>query len=150
MRQIKRYNSYFLFVALLFLSCNTQTEKKALSENHLDAARNFIRAALDGDFKKAKEFLLKDSVNLDFLNAAERSFQKTDPASRENYKNASINIHESIKINDSVYVCIFSNSFKKDRDTLKVVKSDNDWLVDLKYLYLHDNDSLIHKTPPNR
>jgi hypothetical protein len=46
-------------------------------------------------------------------------------------------------VNDSTTVVIFSNSYKNDHDTLKVLKKNNQWLVDFKYLFEHDNDSLF-------
>jgi hypothetical protein len=42
-------------------------------------------------------------------------------------------------------VIIFSNSFKNDPDTLRMVRINNNWLVDLKYLYQHDTDTLLQK-----
>jgi hypothetical protein len=47
-------------------------------------------------------------------------------------------IHSSTIINDSVAVVIYSNSYKNDHDTLRIAKKNTNWLVDLKYLYEHD------------
>ncbi len=138
-------NSYFFFF-LLFCSYACRNEKRSVkSENDIDAARNFIRAALDGKFDVARNYLLPDSVNTNWMDVAERSFQKADPETRNGYRSSSINIHEVTPVNDSTTVVIYSNSFKNDHDTLKIQRQNGQWLVDLKYLYEHDADTLSFK-----
>ena len=112
------------------------------SENNIDAARNFIRAALDGRFNEARTYMLADSVNINYIDVAERSYQRADQTIKDGYRSSSINIisvKESIK--DSVTVIIYSNSFKNNPDTLKVLKTGGQWLVDFKYLYEHGSDT---------
>jgi len=131
---------------LLFLSGCISSDKKAdaTPEDDLDAARNFIRAALDGDYAKARTFLLADSMNTEYMNLSERKFNQTmTPEVKTGYKKASINIHEVKNINDSTSVISYSNSyFKKDTQHLKVVKLNNKWLVDFKYYFETKKDSL--------
>lgn len=131
---------------LLFLSGCISSDKKAdaTPEDDLDAARNFIRAALDGDYAKARTFLLADSMNTEYMNLSERKFNQTmTPEVKTGYKKASINIHEVKNINDSTSVISYSNSyFKKDTQHLKVVKLNNKWLVDFKYYFEAKKDSL--------
>lgn len=130
--------------SLLFLSCgNSDKRATAVSDNNIDAARNFIRAALDGKFTEAKRYMLDDSLNNYFMNLAERSYLKYDQETCTNYLNASIQFHKTIPVNDSVSVIIYSNSYKNDHDTLKVLKSGQNWLIDLKYLFLHDSDTTL-------
>jgi hypothetical protein len=133
----------FLFLLFFIPSCKEKDkESPAESENNIDAARNFIRAALDGKFTEARRFLLPDSINVNYMDVAERSYDRADPETRNGYRAASINIIKvSEPVKDSVTVVIFSNSFKNDPDTLKLIKQNNQWLVDLKYLYLHEADS---------
>ncbi len=76
------------------------------------------------------------------MDVAERSYLKTDADTKSGYRSASINIHQVSPVNDSTTVVIYSNSFKNDHDTLKVLKQNGQWLVDLKYLYDHDMDTL--------
>lgn len=148
---MKRTTYFFLFLfffpIVIGAGCKSkENHTTAESENNIDAARNFIRAALDGKFEKARTYMLADSVNTNYMDVAERSYQKADQATKDGYRVASIKI---IKINepvpDSITVVIFSNSFKNDHDTLKVLKQNNQWLIDLKYLYEHDSDTLQHK-----
>jgi hypothetical protein len=91
-------------------------------------------------------YMLPDSVNINFLDVAERNYQRTSQENKDGYRSASINIL-SIKypVKDSVTVVIYSNSFKNNPDTLKVIKINGQWLVDFKYLYRHDEDTLPQK-----
>ena len=132
---------------LLFLAaCKTDDKKAdAKSSNSIDAARNFIRSALDGKYREAKGYLLQDSVNLNWMEIAERNYLKADQDTKDGYRSSSINMHKVTPVNDSTAIIIYSNSFKNDHDTLKVVKVDGQWLVDLKYLFEHDRDTLNKK-----
>ncbi len=138
-------NYYSLLFLLLFISC--QSEKKNESENNVDAARNFIRAALDGKFNEARDYMLPDSVNVNYMDVAERAYQRADQPTKDGYRASSIRIAPAgiAEINDSTTIVIYSNSFKNDPDTLKVIKVNDKWLVDFKYLYLHDSDTLFNK-----
>jgi hypothetical protein len=141
-------NKFLSFTAILlaafFFACNN-SQQSDKPENDIDAARDFIRAALDGKFDDARKYLLQDSSNLQFLNAVERNYAKMDANTRGGYRSASINIHLVDPVNDSTTIVVYSNSFKNDHDTLKVLKKDNIWLIDLKYLFTQDRDS-IYKT----
>jgi hypothetical protein len=123
-----------LFVILsivLIVSCNAgKTFDKA--EDAQDAGRQFIRASLDGDYEKARFYLLNDSINLLLISKWQQGFDKMDRETRQQYREASIlpiNIHT---INDSVSTYTFSNSFRKDTTTVRIVHIKGEWLVDLK------------------
>jgi hypothetical protein len=128
----------FLCLLGMLIGCQPATTLPAKAENELDAARLFIRLALDGKFDEAKNFMLQDSVNNSYLDITAQLYQKIATAEKENYKAATIVIHRSTPVNDSVSVVIYSNSFKNDHDTLRIVKNKEAWLVDLKYLYEHE------------
>jgi len=141
---MKKFLSCLLLLTIF--SCKESDKDADVAENNIDAARKFIGAALQGKFDQAKTFMVQDSVNLNYLEVAERSYQKMDPETKNNYRAASINIHNvSEPIKDSVTVVIFSNSFKNDHDTLKVLHLEGKWLVDLKYLYEHAMDTTLNK-----
>jgi hypothetical protein len=125
-------------VLLALTACSSPTEKPQQAENEIDAARQFIRASLDGRFDLARDYLLNDSLNNNYLDLAQRSYQKVSPADKESYKGATIVVHNTNTLNDSTTILIFSNSFKNDHDTLRVIKKENKWWVDLKYLFGHD------------
>jgi hypothetical protein len=140
---MKRTIYPFLFLLFAFCACNSHsTTGKA--ENDIDAVRDFIRAALDGKFDEARNYLLADSTNLNYMDVAQRNYDKADSATKNGYRGASIHIlNVTNPIKDSVTIVIYSNSFKNDPDTLKVLKTKGAWLIDLKYLYEHDRDTSI-------
>ena len=133
------------FLLLFLYGCNNAGKDTATtSENDIDAARNFIRAALDGDYEKGKKLLLSDSTNYQFYEEYEKSHSKLNNEEKNKYRDASINVHAVTPVNDSTTIIIFSNSYKNDHDTLKMVKTSGQWLIDLKYLFNHDMDTLQH------
>ena len=137
----------FLFVfitAFIFGACNNSadTEKETGPSGLNDATRNFIRAALNGKFEEAKKYMLIDTPNVQYLENAASAYQKLDTIKKEGYAESSIIIHSAEeRIKDSVAIVIYSNSFMNNPDTLRVLKQNNNWLVDLKYLYEHDFDT---------
>ena len=134
----------FLFLLFLCVSCkdNDTAAKVEEPENSVDAARDFIRNALDGKFREARAYLLEDSVNTNYMDVAERSYQKSTQDVKDGYRTSSIHIHKVDSVNENTSIVIYSNSYKNDPDTLKMLKVNSQWLVDLKYLYEHDRDTL--------
>ncbi|MEJ0102271.1 MAG: hypothetical protein WDO19_06850 [Bacteroidota bacterium] len=130
------------FLLLFSFACNSGDKESPKSENDIDAARNFIRSALDGKFNEAKTFLFSDSSNIEYFDANQRNYQRINPDEKRSLREASINIHKVNPVNDSTTIVIYSNSYKNNIDTLKVLKKNSQWLVDLKYLFEHDNDTL--------
>ncbi|HEY4964994.1 MAG TPA: hypothetical protein VII28_01275 [Puia sp.] len=128
-QSLKTLSAFLLLVVLI--SCHAgKTFNKA--EDAQDAGRQFIRASLDGDYEKARFYLLGDSVNLMLISKWQQDFEKLDGNTRQQYREASIlpiNIHE---INDSVTSYSYSNSFRKDTTTVHIVRVNGEWLVDLK------------------
>ncbi|HVT85959.1 MAG TPA: hypothetical protein VHD35_12215 [Chitinophagaceae bacterium] len=141
----KKNHLLFLFLLFFAASCSNNTDKEKKPENDIDAARDFIRAALDGKFDLAKTYMLQDSSNTQYLDAVERNYQKLPDSTKNGYHESSINIHLVNPVNDSTTVIIYSNSYMKDRDTLRVRKINQQWLVDLKYIFEHDRDTLYKK-----
>ena len=142
MKYCLSFLSAILTVYLIACNNSGQTSK---AENDIDAARNFIRAALDGKFDIARNYMLQDSSNMQYLDAVERNYVKMDPVTKSNYLSSSITIHLVNPVNDSTTIVIYSNSFKNDHDTLKVLQTNNSWLVDLKYLFTHGSDTSNNK-----
>src|SRR5690242_11193796 len=114
-----------LFSLVLITFACTNSDRQATepkSENDLDAARNFLDAALKGDYKTASGYMLPDSTNLGYLNVTERSYRKLDLVKRDSLKNASLRFYDTKQVNDSTTITIFANSYKNDKDTLKIVR----------------------------
>ncbi len=111
----------------------------AESENEDDGARNFIRATLDQDFNKARQYMVNDTLNNEFMDATERQFSKMSSVEKRNYQDASIQGYQKRFISDSVAIIYYSNSYKNRKDSVKAVKVDGKWLIDLKYSFPRRN-----------
>jgi hypothetical protein len=135
------YCSSLLLVSLIACNSDDRQSTSTTSDNAVDAARNFIQAALVGDFERAEKFMVNDSLNREDLNAIQRLNERLSKEEKEKYQEASIRIHQDRKLNDSTRIIYYSNSFKNKQDSLKVIKTNNEWLVDLKFMF-HKTDSL--------
>lgn len=124
------------FFLLSFLGACNNSEQQAPNapENDLDAARTFIRDALDGKFEHAKQLMLRDSTNDQTMDAIERSYEHMSQADRVGYRGATIQIHDTKTINDTTLVT-YSNSYKNQNQNLKLVRVNGQWLVDFKYTF---------------
>lgn len=135
------------FLFLFFGACNT-TDKKIKEdkkpENEMEAASQFIRAALDGNYAKARSLLLKDSTNMQMINIYENNYNTNfTPDDKRAYKDASIRfLKDTHKLNDSITIVYFSNSYKNRGDSLKIVKLNGEWLIDLNFTFQPIKDSL--------
>jgi hypothetical protein len=131
----------FLF---LLMACNSD-KQETKSDNDMDAARNFLDAALKGDYKHASVYMLQDSANREYLNVSERSYQNRSPDAKAKLKAASLRFFDTQQVNDSTTITVFDNSYANKKDTLRIVKRNGQWLVDLKYLFEHDMDTSNYK-----
>ena len=133
--------SFFLlsFTTLVFFSScggGNEQEKGISSENDIDAARNFIRAALDGNWKNARRFMLQDSTNTQLLDTYESNYQTNmSKDDKRGYHESSITVYDTRPVNDSITIINYSNSYKKKRDSLKVIRIRGEWMVDFKYSF---------------
>lgn len=144
---MKKMLSLTPVLLLLLAACgNNEDKAPSTSDSHVDAVRNFVRASLDGKFAEARMYMISDSVNNNYMDVIERSYANMSQENKDGYRASSIQFPSPmITVNDSTSIVIYSNSFKNNPDTLKVVKSGGKWLVDFKYLYLHDADTLSGK-----
>lgn len=135
------YCSSLLLVSLFACNSDDRQSTSTTSDNAVDAARNFIQAALVGDFERATKFMVNDSLNHEDLNAIQRLNERLSKEEKDKYQEASIRIHQDRKLNDSTRIIYYSNSFRNKQDSLKVIKTNNEWLVDFKFMF-HKTDSL--------
>ena len=103
----------------------------------IEAGREFIRASLDGNYDKASFYLYKDSagVNEMLLNKWKTDYGHWKQEDKVGHKEANIRVINTLPVNDSVLNFVFSNSYKKDTTTIKIVKLQGEWLVDLKDIH---------------
>lgn len=130
---------------LVLQACNnsdtTSQKPTAASENDIDAARNFIRAALDGKWSDARRYMLRDSINDQLIDMTENRYRDVSRDDQRSYRESSIRLDPSRQIGDSVTIVTYSNSFRNKKDSLRVVRKDDQWLVDLKYSLLSTDTS---------
>ncbi len=139
MKQLLYLSSLLVFLA----ACNNGDKKADAPADDIGAASSFLRAALDGDFDKAKSYIVRDSLNQVYIDLSERQYkERMIPAEKARYKNASIIVHEFRHVNDSTTIIYYSNTYRNQRDSLKVLKQDGRWLVDFKYIFKYKPDSL--------
>ena len=135
-----------IFLIFLLVACNnSDQEAETKSDNDMDAARNFLDAALKGDYKNASTYMLQDSANKEWLNVAQRGYQRYSPDEKSKLKSASLRFFDTKQVNDSTTITVFANSYKNKKDTLRIVKMNGQWLVDLKYLFEHGLDTSSYK-----
>lgn len=145
MKLIKQPLWQILLLTLVMMACRSSSRQENSGESDdLVTGSGFIRATLDGDYKKAATMMLPDSVNSNWLSVFERNYhEKMSPEDKKAYRGASINIHELKPVSDSASLIRYSNSyFSRDTHTLKLVKLNGKWLVDLKYYFQAEKDSL--------
>jgi hypothetical protein len=127
---IKYLTIIALTVALVACSGSSGYQK---AEDAQDAGRQFIRASLDGNYEKAKFYLLKDDDNLTLLKKQQANYQQLSNEDKRSFADANINPLAITPVNDSVTTYQYHNSFHpQDTTTIRIVKINNEWLVDLK------------------
>lgn len=119
------------FIAMTVFSCTQGGSYKKASDAQ-DAGREFIRASLDGDMKKASFYLLQDSSNVYIFSKFREQYETLPPSEKEAYREAKIRPVKIEKINDSLVHYLYTNSYKKEDTTmLKIVRINDEWLVDM-------------------
>ena len=127
---------FLLPVALLAAACNnSHTFKKA--EDAQDAGREFIRASLDGNYEKASFYLYADSTNRMLFKKWKKDYDRLSAETQQKYKDADILPLDIHPLNDSVTSYTYANTYKKDTTTIRIVRVNGDWMVDLKEIIYH-------------
>ena len=123
---------------ILFACNNSPNEPEVIKpENGMDAAGKFLRAALDGDYKKARTYLVNDSTNNQIIDIYEKDYNNSlPPEDKKAYKTASIRfLKETHEVNDSTTIIHYSNSYKNKPDSLKVIRVNDQWFIDLNFTF---------------
>ncbi|MEP6583877.1 MAG: hypothetical protein ABJA90_06410 [Ginsengibacter sp.] len=124
---------FFCVIVIALAACNNSPEAK--KTDPLESGRGFIEASLQGDYNEAKKYLLQDSTNIEYFNGLKDFNGKRSKEEKEGYKDANILIDSTQKISDSVTIISYSNTYKKKPSKLKMVRQNNEWLVDFKYTF---------------
>jgi hypothetical protein len=121
-----------LFILLLTGCSGPEGHKEP--EDALDAAREFVRAVLDGDYARAELHLLDEDDRVLF--SRYKQFRNARPdTERRQLKSATIIVNRVEALNDSVTVVDYSNSHSRQPTELRVVKRDGRWLVDFSHTF---------------
>jgi hypothetical protein len=127
--------TFYAFAFFLLIACN-QSAKTKKNSDPLEAGREFIDASLKGDYDYAKKYLLADSTNQMYFDRFVEFDNNKPAAEKEGYKNANIIIDSTQNIGDTVTIINYSNTYKKKPSKIKLVKKNNEWLVDFKYTFI--------------
>lgn len=120
-------------IVVFLISCGPATEQAPPAENAMDAGREFVRAALDGDYVKAETFLYKDSMNLQLFEQQQSNYRNLSPEKKREYQESSIRPVSITPQNDSVTLFRYYHSANtKDTTNLRIRRISGKWLVDLK------------------
>jgi hypothetical protein len=131
---MKRFLIILSIVTLVAAACSDSGTVDR--SDPLISGRGFIEASLKGDYKMAEKYLLKDSTNMEYFEGLKDFNNKLDAQTRQGYRTANIIIDSSIAKSDSVDIIYYSNSFKNKPSKIKLIKQNNDWLVDFKYTFM--------------
>jgi type VI protein secretion system component Hcp len=126
------YKQILSLLALFVLACSNPNEYSK-AEDAQEAGTQFIRASLDGNYAKARFFLLKDSTNLLLMKQHEMNYEQLSNDTKRNNREASIRPIEIKKESDSVTLYkYYHTSNTNDTTTIRIIREKGEWLVDLK------------------
>jgi len=121
------------FCLLATVSCKSGSEGYKKAENAQDAGTEFIRASLDGDYDKAAFYLLKDSTNTLLFEKQQANYKQLSSKEKEKNKSSTIRPVAITPDNDStVEYKYYHTSNPSDTTTLRIIRQQDTWLVDLK------------------
>jgi hypothetical protein len=129
------------FILIITAAACQQQENYKKAEDAQEAATEFIRATLDGNYDKALFYLYKDSAqtNSMLLNRWKTDYDKLSAEEKVNFKESNIIVVTTEKQNDSTLSFTYSNSFKNKKTTLKIIRFNGEWVVDFKdFINQHD------------
>jgi hypothetical protein len=131
---MKRALIVFSVFIMTIAACNNSTNVD--KSDPLESGRGFIDASLKGDYIKAQKYILPDSTNMEYLEGLKTFNNNMSAEDRRGYSDANIIIDSSIAKSDSVDIIYYTNSYKNKPSKIKLVKQNNQWLVDFKYTFI--------------
>jgi hypothetical protein len=130
---MKRIVGCLLIIILLAGSCSLQSE---IPNTDLDVATHFIRSIQRNKFRDARKLMLINETNLQYLDRFETHFHTKPKEELLQLRDAEIIVNEVSNVSDSVTIVNYSNSFNKaEKNKVKMVRLNGQWLVDLQYTF---------------
>jgi len=125
-----------LLVTFVISGCSQPAEVR--KGDPLESARGFIESSLKGNYDEAQKYILQDRTNIEYFNGMKDFNSKRSDDEKDGYRDSNILIDSTQKISDSVTIITYSNTYKNKPSKLKLVKKNNEWLVDFKYTFKGD------------
>jgi hypothetical protein len=128
--------SLVLFIGLLafIIACNNGADEMK-ADNALDGGRYFIENCMQGDFSKAKNYLLTSPQNQAIFDSLSAHYFLLDKEGRQQLRQASIQINEIRSIDATHSSFDYQNSLDKIAQKMMVVSTPEGWKVDLQYSF---------------
>lgn len=126
---------FLVFLLACSISCTSKKMELLPAENAFDAGREFIDGTLKGDFEKSAFYMLVSDQNKQFLSVVEKEYRQKDKEGRQELRTASINLEKVEDLDKGQSIIYFSNSFDKKSQKIKVIKTNQGWLVDYTYSF---------------
>ena len=126
---------YKLFLFLILFSVGSCKDEKKFTpaEDAQEAGTQFIRASLDGDYAKARFYLLIDSTNLVLIKAQQLNYEQLSADKKRGNREPAIRPIEIKGENDSSTLYKYYHTANTgDTTTIRIKKENGEWLVDLK------------------
>ena len=129
------YKLFLALFALMVLGCKEENSL-APAQDAEEAGTRFIRASLDGDYAKARFYLLKDSTNLFLMKQQQSNYDHMAANEKRGFRESSIRPIQILNQNDSVTLYrYYYTANPTDTTTLRITKVNDEWLVDLKSFF---------------
>ena len=122
-------------LAIIFTVTACKHSAEVSKRDPIESGRGFIESSLKGNYDEAQKYLLQDSINMQYFEGLRDFNSKRSDDEKEGYKNANILIDSTQQLSDSVTIITYSNTYKNKPSRLKMVKKNNEWLVDFKYTF---------------
>ena len=121
----------FISAALLLSGC-AEPQGFRQPEDGLEAAREFIRATLDGDYGRAEMYLSRDEQDLELFARWREHMRRQPEKERLGLKSSTILIESVETPNDSTTVVRYSNSFHREPTRIVVAHRSGVWGVQFR------------------
>jgi hypothetical protein len=119
-------------VAGLWWGCQAPYRKP---NDPTEAGRDFINATLKADYGVADDYILQDTLNKRLYKNYKTWYSNLPDSEKDAYSKASLVIYNVNKLSDSSAVITFANTYKNERRSIRLVRSQGEWWVDFAYTF---------------
>ena len=121
----------WIAAALLLWGC-AEPQGFRPPEDGLEAAREFIRATLDGDYGRAEMYLARNEQDQELFARWREHMRRQPEKERLGLKSSTILIESVETPNDSTTVVRYSNSFHREPTRIVVARRNGVWGVEFR------------------